>query len=91
MRESYMRDNWKLFSPIEVGKITLKNRMYYPPIETGWANAENWPMDRHLRLLSRIAASEIGLITVEAANVNPKLIATKYGMSIADDKYIPSL
>lgn len=84
------RESWKLFAPIQVAKLTLKNRIVYPPHETGWATENSEPTDRHLRLLTRIAAGGVGLIVNEAANVNPTMIATKYGIGIYDDKHIPA-
>jgi len=84
------RKDWKLFTPIQVGNLTLKNRVVYPPFETGWATADSEPTGRHLKFLTRVAAGGVGLIVLEAVNVNPTIIATRYGMGLYDDKFIPA-
>lgn len=78
-------------TPFKVGHITLQNRLVFVPFETNYATPDSFPTDRHLDFYRRAAAGGVGLIVMEAVNVNPEIIATKYGMGIAHDKYIPHL
>ena len=82
--------NTLLFQPIKLGPLQLKNRMIFAPFETNYATEDSYPTERHVSFYERVAAGGVGLIIMEAVNVNPKMIATKYGMGLTDDKYIDS-
>jgi 2,4-dienoyl-CoA reductase-like NADH-dependent reductase (Old Yellow Enzyme family) len=82
--------NAMLFQSIKVGPLQLKNRMVFVPFETNFATEDSYPTERHVSFYERVAAGGVGLIIMEAVNVNPKMIATKYGMGLTDDKYIDS-
>lgn len=78
-----------LESPFKLGKVTLRNRLVFPPFETNYATADGFPTEKSIELYRRIAAGGVGLIIIEATNVNPESRPTKYGLAISDDKYIP--
>ncbi len=80
--------NALLYQPMKVGPLQLKNRMVFVPFETNYATEDSYPTERHVSFYERIAAGGVGLIIMEAVNVNPKMIATKYGMGLTDDRYI---
>ncbi|KQS77141.1 oxidoreductase [Rhizobium sp. Leaf384] len=61
----------KLFSPIEVGGLTLQNRIVIAPMCQ--YSAENGAMtDWHLTHLGMLAQSGAGLLTIEATAVTPE-------------------
>jgi len=77
--------------PTKLGSITLRNRLVFPPFETNYALPDSFPTEKHIKLYRKIAAGGVGLIVLEAANVNPTITPTKYGLSISRDDYIPHL
>ncbi len=78
-------------SPFKVGKVTLRNRLVFPPFETNYASPDSFPTEKHINFYRKIAAGGVGLIVMEATNVNPKIIPTKFGLGIFKDVYISSL
>lgn len=82
--------NALLFQPIKLGPLQLENRMVFAPFETNYATEDSYPTERHISFYQRVAAGGVGLIILEAVNVNPEEIATKYGMGLTDDRYIKS-
>lgn len=76
-------------SSFSVGNITLRNRLVFPPFETNYATPDSFPTEKHFELYGKIAAGGVGLIVMEASNVNPKIRPTKYGIGITEDAYIP--
>jgi len=80
-----------LFQPFKAGPLPLKNRMVFVPFETNYATEDSYPTERHASFYESVAAGGVGLILMEAANVNPQMIATKYGMGLTNDKYLDPL
>ena len=78
-------------SPIRVGPLTLKNRLVFPPFETNYATPDSFPTKKHVALYGEVAAGGIGLIVIEAVNINPDVVPTKFGLSIGSDKYVGPL
>ena len=85
-----MNRNSLLFEPFQAGSLQLKNRMVFVPFETNYATEDSYPTERHVSFYERVAAGGVGLIIMEAVNVNPEMIATKYGMGLTGDRYIDS-
>jgi 2,4-dienoyl-CoA reductase-like NADH-dependent reductase (Old Yellow Enzyme family) len=83
----------KLLEPISIGKCTLKNRLVFAPYETNYASEEGAASPHQIEHYQKIAKGGVGLIVVEAANVNPDLSvrATHFLLGAYDDKMIPFL
>lgn len=81
--------SYKVLEPIRLRGLELRNRFAFVPFETNYAQVGSYPGTKHLEFYRKVAAGGVGLIILEATNVNPTVIATKYGMSIARDEYIP--
>lgn len=80
----------KLFEPISIGKITLKNRLVFAPCETNYATGEGYPTQRQIDYYAKIAEGGVGFIIIEATNVNPepKAKETKLGLCFYHDRFI---
>jgi 2,4-dienoyl-CoA reductase-like NADH-dependent reductase (Old Yellow Enzyme family) len=83
----------KLFEPLTIGKVTLKNRLVFAPYETNYATEEGVLTERQIEHYRKAAAGGVGLIVVEASNVNPDLSSrsTKFLLGIYSDKLIPGM
>ncbi|MDR2382073.1 MAG: NADH:flavin oxidoreductase/NADH oxidase [Bifidobacteriaceae bacterium] len=82
----------KLFTPIQIGPITAKNRLWVSPMcqysATGQAGrAEAW----HLVHYGALAAGGAGLVMVEATGVVPHGRITPWDLGLWDDAQIPGL
>lgn len=80
----------KLLEPISIGKFIFKNRLVFPPLETNYATEEGAVTERLLDHYKKIARGGVGLIVVQATNVNPDpaLGVTRFVLGIYDDRLI---
>ena len=79
----------KLLSPIEIGNLTLKNRMVMPAMGTGYADADGTATDRLIDYFGARAKGGAALLIVEATAVHPLGLIFKGECGIFDDSYIP--
>ncbi len=83
----------KLFTPIRIKSMELKNRVVMAPMCTLLANADGSASDRLIEYYEARAKGGAALISVEVAEVHP---SSAFGIgeigiaSIYDDKFIPS-
>ena len=76
----------KLFTPINIGKMEVKNRLVMPALTTGFTFGEvNNQLKNYFEARAR---GGVGLIVVGIASVDP---STDYVISVSDDKFIPGL
>ena len=81
----------KLFQPIKIGGIEIKNRIVMAPITTHYAN-RGYVTSKMVDYYEKRAAGGVGLITVEDGIVDYPLGNNTYNpLSVDDDKYIPKL
>ncbi|MBS5316860.1 MAG: FAD-dependent oxidoreductase [Clostridiales bacterium] len=77
----------QLFQPINVGKITLKNRVMFPPLTTGYEERDGSIGEKSLNFYKRLAEGGVGYIVIgdvtpiQTISPTPKLF---------DDNQIPS-
>lgn len=77
----------KLLQPIEVGPITLKNRVMFPPLTTGYEERDGSIGPRSLAFYERLAAGGTGYIVIgDVAPVNTASPTPK----LCSDEQIPS-
>ncbi len=76
-----------LLSPIQIGKTTVKNRVFMPPISTNLAN-EGYVTDELVAHYAARAKGGVGLIITEVTTVEPTYVYLPGDMSICDDSYI---
>ena len=77
-----------LLSPIQIGKTTVKNRVFMPPISTNLAN-KGYVTEELIQHYSARAKGGVGLIVTEVTTVEPVYTYLPGDMSICDDSYIP--
>lgn len=77
-----------LFSPIQIGKTTVKNRIFMPPLSTNLAD-HGYVTDALVEHYSNRAKGGVGLIITEVTTVEPIYTYLPGDMSIYDDSYIP--
>ena len=80
----------KLFSPIRIGKMEVKNRIAMAPITTNWAPADGTVSDRIIDYLEARAAGGVGLIITETFVVDESQQYLLASMGLWDDKLIPN-
>lgn len=77
-----------LFEPIQIGKTTVKNRIFMPPISTNMAD-KGYVTDDLVAHYSARAKGGVGLIVTEVVTVEPTYVYLPGDMSIYDDSFIP--
>lgn len=77
-----------LFSPVAVGKTTVKNRLFMPPISTNLAD-KGYVTDELIKHYEARAKGGVGLIVTEVTTVEPTYMYLPGDMSIHDDSFIP--
>ncbi len=76
-----------LFQPIQIGKKTIKNRIFMPPISTNLAN-KGYITDELVQHYGARAKGGVGLIVTEVVTVEPTYIYLPGDISVHDDSYI---
>jgi len=87
MAEKYPR----LFSPLTLHTMTLKNRVVMPPMCTDYATIGGAVTDRLIEYYTTRARGGVGLIDVEFAYVHPAGKVFEHMLGIYDDKLMPGL
>lgn len=80
----------KLFSPAQIGGLTLKNRVILPAMCTVFANEGGYVSEKLIQYHAARAKGGCGLNIVEIASVHPTSYVPKV-LGIFDDKYLPGL
>ena len=60
----------KMFSPIQIGNMTVKNRFVVPPMGNNFANTDGTWSDQSVAYYAERAKGQFGLITIEASVVH---------------------
>lgn len=79
----------KLFSPLHIGSLTLKNRIVMPPMCMYTANSSGQVTDFHLVHYATRAMGGTGFIIVEATAVEPCGRISGNDLGLWDDSQIP--
>ena len=77
-----------LYEPIKIGKTTVKNRIFMPPLSTNMAD-KGYVTDALVEHYSTRAKGGVGLIVTEVTTVEPVYTYLPGDMSIYDDSFIP--
>ena len=80
----------KLFTPLQAGKLLLKNRIVMPPMGTGFGNVDGTPSEITENYYRRRAEGGAGLIIVELAAVDPMGRSRAQTLTIYEDRVIDS-
>ena len=76
-----------LFSPIQNGKTTVKNRIFMPPLSTNLGN-KGYVTDELVAHYKARAKGGVGLFVTEVVTVEPTYVYLPGDMSIHDDSFI---
>jgi 2,4-dienoyl-CoA reductase (NADPH2) len=89
--EAAPREIMKLFEPINVGPLRVKNRIVMPPMGMGYAHEDGSVSDRVLGYYDKRAASGIGMVVVENCIIDPDVLGVGPELHLHNDRYIPGL
>ncbi len=78
----------KLFEPINIGKLRVKNRILMPAGETNFHTPEGGVTDQLVEFYRERAKNGIGFAVVGIAKIEPHFFG---GLAIYDDRFIPDL
>ncbi len=81
----------KLLEPVEIGPLTLKNRMIQSPMWTRYASVEGEVTQQLIDYYTARAKSGVGMIIQEATGVDPRHVWEEPQIRIDDDRYVPGL
>lgn len=79
-----------LLSPIQIGTMTLKNRMVMSPMTTAYCNADQTPSERLIAHFEARARGGVGLITLELTTVACDHPYMHRSMTLGEDRFIDS-
>lgn len=81
----------KLFSPIKIGQLELKNRFMMAPMENGLAALGGEVSQRIIDFFVERAKKEVSIIITGSVGISPEGRGLPTQLSIYDDKFIPGL
>lgn len=80
----------KLYTPLKISKLTIKNRTGMAPMTTGYEAQDGSISSKSTDFWRARAKGGVGMIVVDAVTVDPKVPYLGYTMTLGDDKIIPS-
>ena len=82
-----------IFSPGNIGKMEVKNRIKYASTETNFNYGDGFVSDKEVAYMEAQARGGSGMVTTQGAYTDPRGEGQGYVgmMSITDDKFIPGL
>ena len=80
----------KLFTPLAIRSVTLKNRVVLAPMHQ-YASNQGFATDWHLMNAGRYAAGGAGLVIMESTKVERRGCGTVGDLGIWEDAHIPGL
>ncbi len=81
----------KLFEPMNIGKLEIKNRFVMPPMDSHYTDQDHYYTEQAYNYYGERAKGGFGLIITEYTCVSIEGLASKTQAGIYDDKFIPSL
>jgi 2,4-dienoyl-CoA reductase-like NADH-dependent reductase (Old Yellow Enzyme family)/thioredoxin reductase len=84
-----MKNFENLFSPIKINGMTVKNRIFVPPMGTNNCTDRGEPTDGMVQYFGNLARGGAGLIVMEVADVDGKRRYNQLVLGIYDDFLIP--
>lgn len=81
----------KLFEPLKIGELEIKNRFVVPAMDSHYTNEQHYFTKQALNYYGERAKGGFGLITTEFMCVSEEGLAEKTQAGIYDDCFIPML
>ncbi len=78
----------KLFEPIEIEGMRIKNRIVMPAVGTNFWSIDGGVTDKLLDFYEERAKNGVGYVVVGVAKIEPQFFG---GLAVHDDSYIPGL
>lgn len=78
----------KLFQPISINKMVVKNRVFMTPMSTNFATVDGYVTDEMIHHYARRAKGGVGLIISEVVMIEPTYKYIAHTASLQDDSYI---
>ena len=78
----------RLFSPIRIGSMDVRNRLVMSPMTTDYGTADQRPSDRLIRYLEARAKGGVGLLTVEVCTIDPQHRYQPHSLTLGTDEVI---
>jgi len=82
-----------IFSPIQIGKVWVKNRIKYTSTETNYNYSDGFVSEKEVAYIEAHARGGSGIVTCQGASTEPRGEGQGYVgmMGACDDKFIPGL
>lgn len=80
-----------LFSPMKIGRLKLKNRLFMPPMVRNYADEQGLVTPRYVAHIASIAKGGVGAMILEASFIRQDGRGFKNELGIQSDKTIPGL
>jgi 2,4-dienoyl-CoA reductase-like NADH-dependent reductase (Old Yellow Enzyme family) len=80
-----------LFSPLELGGLSLANRITMAPLYLGYANLDGLVNKRLLEHYQEMGASGAAMVMVENASIDPRGQGSPFTMRIDEDRFTQGL
>lgn len=77
-----------LFSPFQLGRVYLKNRIVYPPVSTCYAGEDGTLTERTLKFYTARAQGGVAAVIVEAAIISPEGKLAPFSLGIWEDRFV---
>ncbi len=81
----------RLFEPVLLGPVLLKNRLVMTAMSTGFAGPRGQVTERLIEYYATRATGGVGLITVEESFIHPQLLHIRNALGISNDHLIRGL
>ncbi|MEG0365285.1 MAG: FAD-dependent oxidoreductase [Coprobacillus sp.] len=81
-------NNRKLFEPIMINQMEVKNRVFMSPMSTNFATVDGYVTDEMIHHYARRAQGGVGLMITEVVMVEPTYKYIAHTSSMQDDSYI---
>lgn len=81
----------KLFSPISLGTMKLRNRIAMAPMATNYTNNDGTLSDQIKDYLLARAAGGVGMIIMEVTTIDSTYPYVPNTISLGDDKFVPGM
>ena len=85
-----MRPFKKLFTPVRIGSMEVKNRIVMAPMTTNWAPDDGTVSQKMIDYWEARARGGVGLIIFEAVTIDATFPYIIHTVGLGDDKLIPS-
>jgi 2,4-dienoyl-CoA reductase (NADPH2) len=90
--ETLARRYPRLFEPLRVGRLTLRNRIFKTAAESCFTDASGEVSPELINYYEAIAAGGVGLLIVESPTIDHPISMTNFhGVRIDDDRYLEGL